>query len=70
MGELAFSNELTAYKEKVAKLDEQMELEQAEQARMLREKLEKRKTKRALEIESATKERELRIVEAMKEKSQ
>jgi hypothetical protein len=36
---------------------------------MLREKLEKRKTKRALEIESATKERELRIVEAMKEKS-
>ena len=37
---------------------------------MLREKLEKRKAKRAQEIEKAAKERELRIIEAMQEKSQ
>jgi hypothetical protein len=37
---------------------------------MLREKLEKRKAKRAQEIEKAAKDRELRIIEAMQEKSQ
>jgi hypothetical protein len=37
---------------------------------MLREKLEKRKNKRAIIIEKKAKERELRVIEAMQEKSQ